>query len=85
MANDFKTRRTRRKINIPRKCSFCKEQKEPVFSETEVLKRFLTERGKIIGRARSGLCATHQRHLTLAVKHARHLALLSFTPYQSII
>jgi len=63
---------------VPKNCYFCVEQKEPSFMQPEVLERFITERGKIIGRARNGLCAKHQGGLTRAVKHARHLALLPF-------
>ncbi|MBI1982135.1 MAG: 30S ribosomal protein S18 [Candidatus Levybacteria bacterium] len=76
----MKTFRSRKKTLTPKNCSFCKEKKEPWFSEVEVLSRFVTERGKIIGRERSGICAKHQRRLTRAIKHARHLALLPFTP-----
>lgn len=73
------TRRpTKRKINVPKKCYFCSEQTTPWYSDTGVLQRFMTERGKIVGRARSGVCAKHQRQLTYAIKHARHLALLPF-------
>jgi len=72
-------RRTNRsKIVRPKDCYFCVEKKDPSFVETEVLRRFLTERGKIVPRSRSGLCSIHQRKLTLAVKQARHLALLAF-------
>lgn len=71
----------RKKTIAPKECSFCKEKKEPGFLEVEVLGRFLTERGKIIGRERSGICAKHQRRLTLSIKHARHLALLPFTSH----
>jgi small subunit ribosomal protein S18 len=71
--------RPRRKIMAPRKCSFCEEKKEPSFFETETLQHFLTERGKIISRARNGLCSKHQSRLGLAIKYARHLALLPFT------
>ncbi|MBI2033296.1 MAG: 30S ribosomal protein S18 [Candidatus Levybacteria bacterium] len=67
-----------RKINVPKECYFCKEQKLPSYDDNETLRRFLSDRGKIIGRARSGLCALHQRRLTSAIKHARHLALLPF-------
>lgn len=70
--------RKRKKISAPKKCYFCEEKKQPNFLETEVLGRFTTERGKIIGRVRSGLCAKHQRRVTSAVKHARHLALMPF-------
>lgn len=69
----------RRKIVAPKECAFCKENKEPSFTDVEPLQRFLTERGKIIGRLRNGLCAKHQRALMINVKYARHLALLPFT------
>ncbi len=62
-----------------KECSFCKEHKEPSLDQIDGLKRFLTERGKILSRARSGVCAMHQRRLSTAVKQARFLALLSFT------
>lgn len=71
-------RRRRKIIVAPRECSFCKDKKEPLFFETEVLRRFTTEREKIIPRSRSGLCTKDQRKLTLAIKHARHLAILPF-------
>lgn len=68
----------RRKITVPKECYFCKEEKTPWYSDVSSLTRFTTERGKIIGRLRNGLCARHQRDLTTAIKHARHLALMSF-------
>lgn len=74
----MKRRQTRRKIVAPKNCPFCKEKKQPNFTDVEVLSRFTSERGKIIGRARSGVCAKHQRRLTIAIKHARHLALMPF-------
>ncbi len=70
--------RRNKTVRKPKRCSFCKDEKNPVFSDTTTLKRFITDRGKIIGRARTGLCQKHQRRLTLAVKYARHLALLPF-------
>lgn len=79
MKKDFK-KRTRKKFVAPKVCVYCKEEKTPAFAEVEMLQRFLTERGKITGRARNGLCSMHQRRMTIAVKHARHLALLPFTP-----
>lgn len=66
------------KNNAPKKCYFCSEKKEPVFSDIATLNRFVTERAKIISRARSGLCTKHQKRLTVEIKHARHLALLPF-------
>ncbi|MBI2431238.1 MAG: 30S ribosomal protein S18 [Candidatus Levybacteria bacterium] len=78
MAARKTVRRPRRKIIVPKNCYFCTEKKSPWFSDTETLKRFVTDRGKIIGRARSGICSMHQKRLTVGIKHARHLALLSF-------
>jgi len=68
----------KRKIKVPRNCFFCKEKAEPSFKEVANLSRFLSERGRIIGRDRSGMCARHQRKLTAEIKRARHLALLPF-------
>lgn len=73
-----KITRRRKVTNAPKECVFCKDKKEPQFFETEVLRRFLTERGKIIPRIRSGLCAKDQRKVTLAIKRARFLAMLPF-------
>lgn len=75
-----KIMKPRKRLTAPKKCAFCEEQKTPWFSDVEMLQRFLTERGKIVGRSRNGLCAAHQKDLTQAVKYARHLALL---PYMS--
>lgn len=66
------------KTNVPKECYFCTEKKDPHFLDNQSLNRFITERGKIIGRLRSGLCTKHQKRLTVGVKHARHLALLPF-------
>lgn len=73
------TKRRVKKITVPKECFFCKEEKTPSFADPETLRRFLSDRGKIIGRARSGICAKHQKAVTISVKHARHLALLPFT------
>ena len=73
-----KRRFPKRKITVPKDCYFCKEEKTPWYSDVSSLQRFVTERGKIIPRSRSGICAKHQRRLTSAIKHARHLALIPF-------
>ncbi|MCL5019862.1 MAG: 30S ribosomal protein S18 [Patescibacteria group bacterium] len=78
MAKSKQVRKRIQKPNTPKKCYFCDEKKEPIFSDTAVLQRFTTERGKIIARSRNGLCAKHQRTLTVEVKKARYLALLPF-------
>lgn len=69
---------TRRKITAPKDCLFCKEEKTPHYIDVAMLSKFVTERGKIVPRSRSGICATHQRRLATAIKHARHLALMPF-------
>ena len=68
----------KRKIKVPRNCQFCHEKTSPDFREVGVLSRYMTERARIIGRDRSGVCALHQRSLTSAIKRARHVALLPF-------
>ena len=73
-----KKRIQKRKITVPKECYFCSQKKEPWYSDVASLQKFVSDRGKIIVRTRSGLCAKHQRGLTTAVKHARHLALLPF-------
>ncbi|EAX46961.1 ribosomal protein S18 [Thermosinus carboxydivorans Nor1] len=61
-------------------CSFCVDKIERVdYKDVPRLRRFITERGKILPRRISGNCARHQRQLTLAIKRARNMALLPFT------
>ncbi|HOL18445.1 MAG TPA: 30S ribosomal protein S18 [Bacillota bacterium] len=61
-------------------CSFCVEKIDTVdYKQYEKLKRFITERAKILPRRISGNCANHQRQLTRAIKRARIMALLPFT------
>lgn len=74
----IKGRRSRRPKIVKRNCNFCKENTNPSYREVEMLRRFITERGKVIPQTRTGLCRKHQRKLTFAIKHARHLALLPF-------
>ncbi|HEX32183.1 MAG TPA: 30S ribosomal protein S18 [Candidatus Acetothermia bacterium] len=60
-------------------CRFCEEGEIYVdYKDERKLRRFITEQGKIIPRRTSGTCARHQRQLKLAIKRARHLALLPF-------
>jgi len=68
-------RRPRRKV-----CSFCVDKIEHIdYKDVAKLRRFTTERGKILPRRISGNCAKHQRQVTLAIKRARNIALLPFT------
>ena len=68
-------RRPKKKV-----CSFCVDKVEHIdYKETAKLRKFITERGKILPRRISGNCAIHQRQLTSAIKRARQIALLPFT------
>jgi len=61
-------------------CAFCLEKTKTIdYKDIATLRRFLTDRGKIRSRRKTGTCAKHQRRLAIAVKRARHLALLPFT------
>jgi small subunit ribosomal protein S18 len=72
---------TGRKFTPRRKvCQFCVDKiKEVDYKDLGRLRRFLSERGKIEPRRKTGTCAAHQRSLNVALKRARHLALLPFT------
>ncbi|MCD8120023.1 MAG: 30S ribosomal protein S18 [Lachnospiraceae bacterium] len=61
-------------------CAFCGEKNEEIdYKDANKLKRYISERGKILPRRITGTCAKHQRALTLAIKRARHIALLPYT------
>lgn len=72
-------RNTRERFTRPKTCFFCDQKNDPSYRDFEVLRRFMTERGKIQGRERNGLCRKHQSRLTIGIKRARILALLPFT------
>ena len=63
----------------PRACNFCSDKESIDYKNTELLRRFVTENGKIRPRRQTGTCAKHQRELARAIKRARHLALLPFS------
>jgi small subunit ribosomal protein S18 len=74
--NNFKPRKKR-------VCRHCKDKQSCRdlyidFKDTKKLSRFLTEQGKMIPRRTSGNCARSQRQLAIAIKRARHLALISY-------
>lgn len=69
-----------RKRSRRRVCSFCVDKVTAIdYKDTHRLRRYITERGKILPRRVTGNCAHHQRMLTLAIKRARNVALLPFT------
>ena len=60
-------------------CQFCADKSEYIdYKDTAKLRRFLSERGKILPRRTTGTCAAHQRELTEAIKRARQVALLPY-------
>ena len=64
----------------PKFCHYCVEKNEHVdYKDIEKLRKYISERGKIIPRRISGSCAKHQRQLTEAIKRARFMALLPFS------
>lgn len=74
MEKPFKARRPKKKV-----CTFCVDKVENIdYKDTAKLRRYVTERGKIVPRRISGCCAKHQRQLTIAIKRARQIALLPF-------
>jgi small subunit ribosomal protein S18 len=72
------TKRTPR-VSRRKACFFDANKMEPSYLETAVLKKFLTERGKIVPAAKSGVCAKHQRLLSREIKRSRQVGLLPFT------
>jgi small subunit ribosomal protein S18 len=77
-------RKPKKKNGVDRKpkrkvCSFCVDKVTAIdYKDTPKLRKFVSERGKIVPRRISGTCAKHQRALTTAIKRARVIALLSF-------
>lgn len=59
-------------------CRFCANKAKIDYKDADGLRRFTTERGKILPRRITGTCAKHQRELTVAIKRARNICLLPF-------
>lgn len=74
--NASKGRRMKKRV-----CAFCMDKSDGIdYKDISKMRKFVSERGKIIPRRISGNCAKHQRQLTEAVKRARHIA---FLPYNA--
>lgn len=70
----------KRRKRRPKVCHFCVDKVTNVdYKEVEKLKKYITDRGKIVPRRVTGTCAKHQRQLTRAIKRARIIAFLPFT------
>ncbi len=70
-----RARRSKRKV-----CAFCVDKVDHIdYKDVAKLRRYVTERAKILPRRISGCCAKHQRQLTVAIKRARQIALMPYT------
>jgi small subunit ribosomal protein S18 len=70
----------RQRFGRRRVCPVCSDDPKAVdYKDVSFLRRFISERGRIGARRRGGTCAKHQRAVALAIKRARHLALLPYT------
>ena len=79
MADNRPDRRGARK-GRKKVCAFCVDRVEYIdYKDVAKLRRFISERAKILPRRVTGTCAAHQRELTVAIKRARHLALMPYT------
>ncbi len=77
----FRGRRPGRGKYVPKRkvCLFCRDKvKEIDYKDPALLRPYISDRGKITPRRKSGACAKHQRRLAIAIKRARHLALLPY-------
>ena len=69
-----------KKTSKKKVCSFCVDKVAEIdYKDIAKLRRYVSERAKILPRRISGTCAKHQRQLTTAIKRARHIALLPYT------
>ena len=74
--DDSMPRQRRIKIKV---CMFCADKNLVIdYKDADKLRKFVSEKGKILPRRVTGLCAKHQREMTTAIKRARHIALLPY-------
>jgi small subunit ribosomal protein S18 len=78
----FKKRLTNKDLEpVPRNCPFDKPGvKAPDYKDVDMLQKYVSDRAKILGKDRTGICSKHQRMMSTAIKRARHLGLLPFIP-----
>ena len=82
-SDEARGRRQNRGRYIPRRkfCSLCVDNVKVIdYKDPAKLRQYISDRGKIAPRRKTGTCAKHQRALALAIKRARHLALLPYVP-----
>jgi small subunit ribosomal protein S18 len=74
-----KKKKEKKKPGRKKPCKFCMDRIVAIdYKDQNRLRRFMTDRGKIAARRITGTCAPHQRDLAIAIKRARHLAMLPF-------
>ena len=77
---DRKSSRNKDKIVKAKACQFCKDGVKTIdYKDTNLLRKFISDRGKIRARRVTGNCTQHQRDIAMAVKNAREVALLPYT------
>ncbi|MBI4038646.1 30S ribosomal protein S18 [Candidatus Daviesbacteria bacterium] len=69
-----------RPVRNKKGCFYCQNKTVPDYTDLQTLRRFLSDRSKIVPKLKSNLCSKHQRFATRHIKYARHLGLLPFTP-----
>ena len=80
MAFDNKNKRPMGGMRRKKVCQFCADKTESIdYKDVEKLRKFVTERGKILPKRITGTCAMHQREVTTAIKRARMVALLPYS------
>ena len=78
-AGDEKYTKKPKRVNKKKVCMFCADRAKVIdYKDVTTLKRFVTEKGKIVPRRQTGTCAMHQREVTTAIKRARNAALLPY-------
>ncbi len=79
MSEEKTVKRPIRKPSRRKVCAFCQEKAEAIdYKDVAKLKKFITEKGKILPRRMTGTCAKHQRMIAVAIKRARNAALLPY-------
>lgn len=82
MTSKKTSRRSPKKfVKVPTDCGFCNNKVEPDYKDYQALQKYLTDRAKIMEKKRTGICSKHQKRISVAIKRARHLGLLPFTPH----
>ena len=71
---------SQKEIRTKKTCYFCQSKTSPTYTDLVNLRRFLTDRAKILAKSRSSVCSKHQRAVSKNIKYARHLSLLPFVP-----